>query len=339
MTALPQLIQREFLLPQGLELHRRIRSGLSQAKVWQCKGSVGNQVEFFCLRAWPAGTAQNRLRQIYEAVEQTKSHGVLLLPQYFRSQTGQVYVQDENRHWELTEWRPGEADYASQPNQVKLEAALSGLADLHRVWERAAVRDVSPAMQRRIQFLTEVLTHQDQWRQKTAQVISYHPHARELEELTRATLDASQLYAKFLLGQLKAYHAPCLVHFAIRDLHAEHVLFRGNELTGIIDLGAANIDEPATDLARLTGSLEPNCADSRDRALQFYERAIGHSVDRKRVMLLDAASTLLSAVQWLKWLLLEGREFETSLPVLLKRWRGFLSRLESGTFDEILSLG
>ena len=43
---------------------------------------------------------------------------------------------------------------------------------------------------------------------------------------------------------------PCL-----RDIWHDHVLFTGDKVTGMIDFGAVDIDTPATDIARLVGSL------------------------------------------------------------------------------------
>lgn len=42
----------------------------------------------------------------------------------------------------------------------------------------------------------------------------------------------------------------------IRDIWHDHVLFDGDRVTGLIDFGAMQIDTPATDIARLVGSLQ-----------------------------------------------------------------------------------
>ena len=58
------------------------------------------------------------------------------------------------------------------------------------------------------------------------------------------------------IGQLAPLSNIALpVQPCIRDIWHDHVLFTGDEVTGIIDFGAMDIDTPATDVARLLGSL------------------------------------------------------------------------------------
>src|SRR5205085_7730253 len=57
---------------------------------------------------------------------------------------------------------------------------------------------------------------------------------------------------------------------AIRDVHHEHVLFTGDQVTGLIDFGALRIDTPLTDVARLVGSLVGDDAEARRIALDAY---------------------------------------------------------------------
>jgi Ser/Thr protein kinase RdoA (MazF antagonist) len=90
---------------------------------------------------------------------------------------------------------------------------------------------------------------------------------------------------------------------AIRDIHHDHVLFTGDEVTGIIDFGAMRMDTPLTDVARLVGSLAGDDHEARQFALDAYAelRALSEA-DRKLVDLLDETGLVLGAMNWLTWL-------------------------------------
>ena len=85
--------------------------------------------------------------------------------------------------------------------------------------------------------------------------------------------------------------------------------FSPTRVTGVIDFGVVRIDEPTTDLVRLLGSLEPFNAEKCEAAVCIYEQQTGVAVDRRRFAILDQAATLLSAAQWLQWLLIDERAF------------------------------
>src|SRR5690606_5799306 len=76
------------------------------------------------------------------------------------------------------------------------------------------------------------------------------------------------------------------LQFVLRDVWSDHILFTEDCVTGIIDFGAARVDEPATDVARLLGSLEPRDASRWLLGWEAYQAANPH-VDLERVRLLD----------------------------------------------------
>jgi hypothetical protein len=62
-------------------------------------------------------------------------------------------------------------------------------------------------------------------------------------------------------------------------------------------------------------------------AIAKYETTCG-SVDRERLHVLDVASTLLAASQWLEWLCILQRPFRLESSLLALRWQQFLDRLD-----------
>jgi homoserine kinase type II len=103
---------------------------------------------------------------------------------------------------------------------------------------------------------------------------------------------------------------------AIRDIHHDHVLFTGDEVTGLIDFGAMRIDTPLADVARLVGSLAGDDCEARQIALQAYSELRPLSdADRQCIDLLDRTGVVLSAFNWLSWLYLDRRDMGAAAPI------------------------
>ena len=136
------------------------------------------------------------------------------------------------------------------------------------------------------------------------------------------------------------------LHYCIRDIHGDHVLFEADNVSGIIDYGACRVDEGLTDAVRLLGSLEPNGVQRWNQALQTYW--LGLHADRKqlasphasfnqvleRAQIMDRVATLLTAVQWMDWLCYSKREFALPRTRLVERWASFIQRLNYLDFNE-----
>ena len=110
------------------------------------------------------------------------------------------------------------------------------------------------------------------------------------------------------------------------DLWHDHVLYKGQEISGFIDFGAMRVDSPASDLARLLGSLAKDDRTLWDAGFAAYETVTPLSAAEKDLAeTIDHATVLLSGMNWLKWLFLEQRHFEAAervgqrLDALLER--------------------
>jgi len=77
----------------------------------------------------------------------------------------------------------------------------------------------------------------------------------ELLPLARQFLAALPHAIPRALGQLEPLaHTALPLQPCVRDIWHDHVLFTGNEVTGLMDFGALAVDTPATDIARLVNS-------------------------------------------------------------------------------------
>ncbi len=97
----------------------------------------------------------------------------------------------------------------------------------------------------------------------------------------------------------------------IRDVWHDHVLFTNERVTGLIDFGALRDDHIATDIARLLGSLVRDDQAGWVAGLSAYEQLRPLTpLDRQLVTVYDQSGVLLSAMNWLQWLFIDGRRFD-----------------------------
>lgn len=321
---IPETIRQELVVPNALNPQSLASGGLSGASIWMCQSSYGP----FALRCWPAEhPTPQRLSDIHAAMYSARSQGVEYVPSLLNNRHGKSFTSDGLRLWEVTQWMPGAADYLHAPSTPRLQAALEALATLHRVWqmlpatpEHVAVGP-SPAMLERYRRLEVSLRQLRDW---TRLPLGDSPH----RSLATQTLQHLAVRGPQLLELLRPLCAtPVPLHFVLRDVWSDHLLFVDERVTGIIDYGAARLDEPATDVARLLGSLEP--FDERKWLVGWEAyQTLNPQVDLERVRMLDRVGTLLSALQWLQWLVLEPRAFDASAKQLVERWQRLITRLE-----------
>jgi homoserine kinase type II len=128
----------------------------------------------------------------------------------------------------------------------------------------------------------------------------------------------------------------------IRDVWHDHVLFNGDRVTGLIDFGAMRIDTPATDVARLLGSLQSVSPPRSGEGLReghsrddWHEGLAAYSAIRPlsaqeslAVPVLDTSGTILAGCNWIRWIYIDGRQFINMRQVVL-RFARLLERLQA----------
>jgi hypothetical protein len=108
------------------------------------------------------------------------------------------------------------------------------------------------------------------------------------------------------------------------------VLFENGKVSGIVDFGAMQPDNPAGDVARLLGSMAGNNRTLWAEGLAaFTEIRPLFPVERLLVRTYDESGVLLSGIHWLRWVFMERREFENANGVLA-RFDAILERLRDG---------
>ena len=323
-------VRQKLLVPNQCEPDRLQSTGLSGSLVFRCESPSGP----FCLRRWPRGKpTRNTQHVILAAIAAAQTSGRSLLPQIIPGEYGPFGLMTGGYLWQLEHWLPGVADYAHKPTPQKRQSAFRSLAELHEAWSRHAgdrtkVRP-SPAIRDRLEFVRRYL--QD-WPKHTQRVITATEEQTNLAEqriaLMHRTTDALQLHGPTLLRTIESLAAqPVDSHFVLRDIHQEHVLFDNETVSGFVALDAMRVDEPALDLARLAGSMEAFDSVGWMDAINIY-RELRPLVSLQRIAAIDYSSCLLSAVQWMEWLVFEQREFPGPPDEHEARWQRHLDRFE-----------
>ncbi len=126
-----------------------------------------------------------------------------------------------------------------------------------------------------------------------------------------------------------AIHQQLPLQICHGDVWHEHVLFEGDRVSGLIDFGNLRIDSPCSDIVRLLGSLAGDVSPLWHAGLEAYVQRRRLSPDELALLrLFDETAVLLSGINWLKWILIEKRQFGPWQPVE-ERLQRIASRLDA----------
>jgi homoserine kinase type II len=293
--------------------------GMSGAQFWRLTTQLGR----LALRRWPAEFPQpDRLRFIHAVIRHAAARGCDFLPVPVTTRRGESFVEYGGQRWELAPWIPGKADYCDYPSVERLRAAMRALARFHVAvadyrcermeWVNRApapvrhvsrLRDLTPA---RIRELSDAISDRT-W--------------PELATLARAFVGNLPAAIPEAIRRLEPFDQTALrMQPCLRDVWHDHVLFTGDKLTGLVDFGAVDIDTPSTDIARLLGSLATsnlNRLQTWDEGLAAYNAIRLLSNDEVRVArALDSSSPILAGCNWIRWIFIDGRQFDSNQQVI-----------------------
>ena len=295
--------------------------GFSGARLWRLSTRSGT----WCLRRWPKEYRRDQLEFVHQVLRYAGRQGCQIVPIPIAALDGSTYLARHGYLWELTEWLPGEASGEHAP--VRVNAAMESLAKFHQdVADFGSVASLQPPP-----GLKQRLILSEQWRRGELDQLGDQitpgdwpelaPLAQQIIQLFRMGVDRVQRELR-AASEISVAVQPC-----IRDIWKAHVLFQGDQVTGIVDFGATKIDHVATDIARLLGSMVGDDAERWEQGIATYETVRPLSVaERNLTEVYDRSSILLSGLNWLRWIYTDKRQFENR-PEIIRRLTLIRNRL------------
>ncbi|MCA9071349.1 MAG: phosphotransferase, partial [Planctomycetaceae bacterium] len=289
--------------------------GFSGASIYRLETDAG----VFCLRGWPAGGLPKvRILGLHCLLKHVFAAGVAQVAVPVPALNGETLVTCNNQNWQLEPWMPGQADFWKSPSDQRLKNAMACLASFHRAtrdyidpssartWFNCHQQAVSPAIVERLGYLRD-------WQSEKLQHLDCRLPLVEYSELRELGSELAFLFRRIadlvgkqleLLSRLRFPLQPCL-----RDVWHDHLLFTGDQVTGLIDASACRYENIATDLSRLLGSLIADDRNAWELALREYEtyRRLTDN-ERSLVQALDQSGVLLSGMAWLDRLILKNEQ-------------------------------
>ena len=250
-----------------------------------------------------------------------------------------TYVSHEGHLWEVTRWMPGDSDTSTPPSEMRVVAAMECLARFHRAVEDFAWKtrsphgavcpDIkpSPGIHKRIALCNTWLTGRAA---QLEEVVKYDarrdPMVAAVKRLLQLLPDALPIVTTNLT---RSPTAPVPLQPCIRDVWPDHILFRDDRVTGLIDFGSMGIDTVSCDIARLLGGMTAVNSVLWNKGLQAYA-TIRPLEERESefVRVFHTSGLLLGALNWAAWVVLERRTFEEPRAVV-ERMHSLIDRLET----------
>lgn len=313
------------------------RGGFSGASIWRVMTAQGD----FALRCWPeTGLPRTRILGLHRLLEHLARNGLPFVAVPVTACDGSTLVRAAGRDWQLEPWLPGTADFHTRPSRERLRAAMIALGQWHlaaerhqaetdvAVWFGSRATSPSPAVSERL----SILDYANDARLRSIEPSIAVTEASPIRDISAQILNLfryGQARIRDLLHQVR--ETEVRLHPCLRDVWHDHLLFRGDELTGLIDPSACRMENVTTDLARLIGSLVGDNRSEWDFALNEYQKLRPLTTRELTLMAaLHHSGVQLSGWTWLEWLYLDHRPFADQVAVQ-RRLNEIQRRMESLT--------
>lgn len=325
--SLPPAVFETWLRSRGVSEVVPVGGGLSGAIVYR---AAGDRAQRWAVRGWPPSVSGERVSEVHRVMRLARQAGCRWTPAVelaVVSGATRSWTIAAGRVWDCCEWMPGRPPGAHDDPAAVLRQTAAAVAQFH-----AAVSSLAPppatapppipvaAVKSRLQRLAELGPLLDP-------LLASRTFLSPLQGTASATQRAldclRQVWASQRLRALRLLEPWTGIAFkqqyVFRDIHLGNVLFHEGRLSGIVDYDAVRIDSPATDLARLIGSvrlvLPPEAWDHSEETLwgemlSVYREVGEFSTQEEQLSrVLAEVSPLISLANWLVWVVVERRSF------------------------------
>ena len=276
--------------------------GFSGSRFWRFASGMGRLV----LRAWPVdGPSESALARIHSWLAGAGRLGFVPVP--IARRDGRTFASHAGQMWELTRWLPGAADPARPPSTARVRAAFAALGAFHQAMRGPEIVGPSGGVRVRLHEIEQLMSGGFG---AFASVLD-RARADPLHDPAARWLEAARADAPGLVGPLtRACALRVPIQPCIRDVRPEHFLFEGDEVTGLVDFGAMDLETVATDLARLLAEWGIDDPGLRKQALDAYHAVRPLSLEEATLIeVFEDATALLGGARWVRWRFVEGRVF------------------------------
>ena len=276
--------------------------GLSGANLVAFDATCGRLV----MRIWPPGIQPRRLDRIHQWVLAFGDRlAVAAVP--MRTRSSNTFVELSGRLYQLEPWKPGKA-IGESPASTACRAVSASLACLHQELSTERTFQPSPGLEHRLKALVKL---KDGELDELSSALE--PRCGEpVTQLAREWVTYARRSLGIVLSNLSGTVPNArLLQPCLRDCRADHWLFQNDELTGLIDFGAMDVDSVAFDLARLRLDWWPDSCANAEQLIQAYEESTRlDDSNRALIPVIEQTTAVLAGANWVRWGFVEQKEFE-----------------------------
>ena len=303
-------VLQAYELPSVDSVERKGSSGgYSGSEVW--KICCGNKS--FCLKSWPESFQdEERISWIHRVLLFAKANGCPEISSPILNKYSKTFCWHQNRFWELSEWALGISFENLVDEQPKWNSAINTTIRFHQATARFHFNFGES------NNLKLVLNRLRNWKSEVALLTNnFKSTDLILEQQFSRFIEDSPKLSRNLLSQFQSLESLTFpIQPVVRDLRFEHFYFDADRVTALIDFGAMRIDSVACDLARLLGSMLDGDQAKIDFCLNQY--ANSRPLNENEIQLIFCllySSSMIGIANWLTWILVDGRNFESSSEV------------------------
>jgi Ser/Thr protein kinase RdoA (MazF antagonist) len=316
--------------------------GFSGGKIWKVHCPSLSGEANYCLRRWPDHPSDSHLAWIHRVIGHAFGQGCRFLAVPIANVRGETitHLKDEEdpsaekSRWDLSPWMPGVANFSADRSPVRLKNMMQALAQFHLASAQINLAfHASPNLIRRYEQLRHfaATSEFDDLRGSNGSALRWKCETLDLE--IKELQQLLSIYGRHLIQRLlievawqRENGSDLLSHSArpistsvilpvqpvLRDAWHDHILFTHDEVTGIIDYGAMQIDNVVFDIVRLLGTTVVDDFSDWDVGIAAYEDLRRLQPEEKALIRwVDQSSIVLGSLHWLRWLLIEQRNFES----------------------------